>query len=76
MIKDFPKHRSFPCVKISVDSIFNIRHSCVAAVGEVSPANSLREIISLLRALPFGRLFRDKSQQGSDARSGNQQQKS
>lgn len=36
MIKDFPKRRSFPCVKISVDSIFNIRQSCAAAVGEAS----------------------------------------
>lgn len=36
MIKDFPKRRSFPCVKISVDFIFNSRQSCAAAVGEAS----------------------------------------
>jgi len=47
MTKDFPKHRSFPCVKMSVDSIFNIRHSSIAAVYEVSPVNSLCEIMSL-----------------------------
>lgn len=70
MIKDFPKRRSFPCVKISMDSIFNIRQNCAAAVGKASLI-----IISLWRALPSGKLFWDKSQQGTDPRSRNQQEK-
>lgn len=70
MIKDFPKHKSFPCVKISVYSIFNIRQNCAAAVGKPSLI-----IISLWKALPFGKLFWGKSQQGTDPCSRNQQEK-